>query len=106
MIMLSPSAGPCIRHSYFLLTLFFQRTDHSHFFKTSHKEIISYPFNLEIILPVDLGDLHLYVSIVRTEVVIITVVILIPVIISNSILSVVISPLTALLIIAVITIIP
>src|SRR4249919_2879674 len=105
MILLTPFVRPGIGHFYFLLTLCFQRTDHSHFFITSHKEIIFYPVDLEIILAIDLGDLHLYISIVRTDVVIKTVIIIVAAIIYNNIFAVVIASLIGLLItgIAVIT---
>src|SRR4030095_366876 len=96
--MLSFFIGPCIQHSYFLLTLCLQRTDHSPFFITSHKVIVLYFFNFEVILPVYLGDLHPYVSIVRNGVIIITIVIIVAAIIYNNIFTVVIVSLIGLLI--------
>src|SRR5258705_3045691 len=89
--MLSSFVIPCIQHSYFLLTLRFQRMDHSHFFKTSHKVIVPYSLNFEVILTVHLGDLHPYVSVIRSEVVIKTVIIIIAAIIYYNIFVVIAS---------------
>src|SRR5260221_14796709 len=93
--------GSCIQHSDFLVTLYLQRIDHSHFFITSHKEIIPYLLNLEIIFTVNPGNLHFHTSSVKAIAVIITVIIaktaIVPDNISSVTITIVIIPLTVLL---------